>query len=92
MVLGSDICYLPEHAQNVCSLLKTLRPALSLIAAPTTRGAVYELARLLVAAGATVDEERFTLLDSDDQNPDPTAAKHASHYRILKVRWEDIVN
>ena len=87
VVLGSDICYLDAHVASLAAYLTAVRPPLTIIAAPTTRSHVYELAATLLATGADVREERFDLLSSSaDAAPDP-AAWHAAHFRILTIRY-----
>lgn len=88
LVIGSDVCYSRDHVQPLVALLAATRPPLALIAAPTTRSAVYALAAGLLGAGAALEEERFALLSAaadDDDGPGDDRA--ASHFRVLAVRW-----
>lgn len=86
LVIGSDVCYLDDQVAPLAALLAAARPRLALIAAPTTRSAVYDLAATLIDVGAAVTEERFALLSADADDAAPNDV-HAAHFRVLAVRW-----
>lgn len=86
VVIASDVCYLDSLVEPLARFLHTEKPRVTLIAAPTTRKHLYDLAANLIQLGAHVSEERFSLLASDAA-ADAAAAIHATHHRVLAVSW-----